>query len=152
MRPEGNKRTSFSLGTRCQVTTFYTLLMQATQGQAHYFGLPTRSRKTCEQPCRRPIIFEQVATKGGQKEVFIASRHLHGALLPPPHTRSSFKALRPCFLGLGFTVFTVPGASKQGLRPCTPAPAAGFRLRRAMLSAACSLFRKEKRKEQEEKK
>ena len=31
------------------------------------------------------------------------------------------------FLGfsedLGFTVFTVPTASKQGLRPCTPAPA-----------------------------
>ena len=45
-----------------------------------------------------------------------------------------------CFLGLGFTVFTVPTASKQGLRPCTPAPAAGFRLRRAMLDPACGVL------------
>ena len=27
--------------------------------------------------------------------------------------------------GLGFTVFSVPTAFKKGLRPCTPAPAAG---------------------------
>ena len=51
-----------------------------------------------------------------------------------------FRVLRPCFLGLGFTVFTVPTASKQGLRPCTPAPAAGFRLRRAMLDPACGVL------------
>ena len=48
--------------------------------------------------------------------------------------------LRPCFLCLGFTVFTVPTASKQGLRPCTPAPAAGFRLRRAALDPACGVL------------
>ena len=50
--------------------------------------------------------------------------------------------MRPWFLGLGFTVFTVPTASKQGLRPCTPAPAAGFRLRRAMLDPACGVLPK----------
>ena len=37
-------------------------------------------------------------------------------------------------------MFTVPTAAKQGLRPCTPAPAAGFRLRRAVLDPACGVL------------
>ena len=44
-----------------------------------------------------------------------------------------------------------PTASKQGLRPCTPAPAASFRLRRAMLDSACGVLpeaaRRARRKE-----
>ena len=60
-----------------------------------------------------------------------------GMLLP---TLAASDLFRPCLAGLGFTVFTVPTASKQGLRPCTLAPAAGFRLRRAMLDPALLLF------------
>ena len=42
--------------------------------------------------------------------------------------------MRPWFLGLGFTVFTVPTASKQGLRPCIR------RLRRAFACGGpCSI-------------
>ena len=66
--------------------------------------------------------------------------------------------LRPLRRGQGLTKarptrrLTVPTASQQGLRPCTLAPAAGFRLRRAMLDPACGvLFEKKKRKKESRK-